>query len=259
MVRSIYIFFSFFLLVGCNYQKADTKNPEKMTYLDSVIPYMDAFAKDTAIIFDWNGTNNVPDSLYEETPISHIVGKIIDNTQIFALVYAPQDTLLNFYRLDQGKWKTVGSHIAIADCMTFVVDFIDMDDDGNNEIIVRTPPNMNGNTWQDVFCYSAKADSIELAGSFSTDYDIKKDSKTVEETYGGSWWMTNTKTLYQWNNGKLIPIKRLELSLKEGTLECEDYILEYYEMKDSLTQIFKVPYKGKKYKDMWDNFFNNTN
>jgi len=254
-MKNAFILIILFCFTCCTSKINNAEGTNNASYLDSIIPYMDTFTKDTAIIFDWNGNKNRPASHYEDNPISHIVGKFIDSTQIFALNYNHTDTLINFYRFEQGKWKIIGSHTAIADSMTFLVGFIDMDNDKYNEIIVRTPPNMNGNTCQDVFRYSAEKDSVELAGSFSTDFEIKKEKKTVEVTYEGSWWMTNSKTLYKWHNNKLIPEKSLELSIKDGTLECEDYILEYFEKSDTLTSIFKVPYKGKKYKDIWDNFF----
>lgn len=222
---------------------------------------MDAFAKDTSTIFVWNGNKSKPISHYEDDPLTHIVGKFIDGTQIFALDYAPTDTLINFYRFEQNKWKRVGSYRAIEDSMTFLVGFIDMDNDTKNEIIVRTPPNMNGNTWQDVFRYSADNDSIEYAGNFSTDYEIRKDNKTVEETYEGSWYMTPTKTLYQWHNNKLIRIKHIELELADSDISKDDRIFRYYENptldKDTLILKIEVPYTGRKYEDMWKNFFSN--
>ena len=248
-MKNISLIILLVLFAYCSAKKNNAADTGKESYLDSLALYMPAFAKDTAIIYDVR--------LAEDENVLDIVGKFIDSTRIFALSIIPEDTIITFHRFDNNNWKKIGSHTAISDVI-FMIDFIDMDNDRNNEIIVRTPPNMNGNTWQDVFRYSVENDSIELAGSFSTDFEIKKENKTVEVTYEGSWYMTPEKTLYQWHNNRLIAIKMISLPLKTDT-KTDDRIFRYYENpftdKDTLVLKIEAPYKGKKYKDMWDNFF----
>lgn len=260
-MKNIYIIPFLFIFTCCAQNNSTTKT-EKLSYLDSIMPYMEDFAKDTAIIFDWNRSKNKPTSNDEEIPIAHIVGKFIDKKQIFALNYIPRDTLISFYRLDSNKWKMIGSHKAIGEDMTFLVDLIDMDYDGNNEIIVRTPPNMNGNTWQDVFRYSKTKDSIKYAGSFSSDYEIDKENKTVKVSYEGSWYMPYIKTLYRWQKEKLIRIKEINISLEKEQDENADRIFRYYENptveQDSLILKIEAPYKKEKYIKLWENFFDNN-
>lgn len=229
-------------------------------YMDSIIPFMNAFSLDTAIIFDWNGNKHAPKSHFKDRSITHIVGKFIDRTEIFALEYISKDTLINFYHFKSGDWKIISSHRAIGDDMTTLVEFIDMNNDGNNEIIVRTPPNMNGNTIQDVFHYSSENDTIEYAGSFfSCDYKINREKQTVEVTYEGSWYMPLIKTIYQWHNNKLVRIKEINLDIVDIEQINDERILRYYENtsydKDSLKLIKEAPFKGEKSKKMWDFFF----
>ncbi len=260
-MKNISFIILIFLSTSCARNTSVTKT-EQLSYLDSIIPYMEDFTKDTAKIFDWNGYKMRPISHYEDTPIKQIVAKFINNTQIFALNYIPQDTLIRFYRLDTNKWKIIGSHKAIGEEMTFLVNFIDMDNDGDNEIIVRTPPNMNGNTWQDVFHYSKTKDSIQYAGSFSTDFEISKEYKTVKITYEGSWYAPLTKTLYKWHNEKLIRVKEIELALVNSDIRNDERIFRYYENpttdQNSLILKIEAPYKKEKYKKLWDNFFENN-
>lgn len=249
-MKNISIVFISILFTCCISKSKNIEETGSISYLDSIIPYMEDFAKNTMIIFDWR--------FAEDESIIGVVGKFIDSTKIYALSILPEDTLISFHSFNDNSWQQIGTHKAISDAI-FQIDFIDMDNDMKNEIIVRTPPNMNGNTWQDIFRYSIDYDSIELAGNFSTDFEIKKESKTVEETYEGSWYMTPTKALYQWHNNKLIAIKLIALPLVESDIRNDDRIFYYYENpsldKDTLILKIRTPYKGKKYKDIWDNFF----
>jgi len=249
-MKNILIIIILLSFTYCTSKEKNTTDILENTYLDSVIPFMSDFVNDTVMIYDVR--------LAENESFLNIIGKFIDSAQIYALSIIPEDTLITFHRFKKDIWHQIGSHKAISDAI-FIIDFTDMDNDGNNEIIVRTPPNMNGNTWQDVFRYSTEKDSIELAGSFSTDFEIKKESRTVNVSYEGSWHMPQTKTLYKWYNQKLIPKKRIDLSLEREQDENAPRIFRYYENpfldKDTLILKTEVPYKGKKYEEMWDNFF----
>lgn len=170
------------------------------------------------------------------------------------------DSTLNFYLYSNKSWSKVGSNKIETDDI-YDVDFTDMDGDNRNEIIIYSHPNMNGNMWPTVYYCSNKDDSIRYAGSFETSFEIKKDQKRLETDYVGSWWMPNMKTIYMWRNEKLVPIKKVEISLKIADMKHDDMILRYYENptydQDTLKLIFKKDYK-KKYVDMYEKFFENN-
>ena len=97
------------------------------------------------------------------------------------------------------------------------------------KIVTSTIRNMNGYTWQKVYYYSGKKNTIKYAGSFSTDYTINKDEKQIEETYEGSAYMDPSKTLYEWRQEQLIPIRQIILAHEPTDTENPKLMLEYYE------------------------------
>lgn len=224
-------------------------------YLDSIASYMEDFAKENDTIY------NIADiETYGYTP--YVVGKFIDGKDIYAIYYIENDTLTNFYHFNNNKWKLVGSKRLSFEEPDFI-DFQDMDNDGRNEIIIKSHFNMNGNTWQEVFYCSKNDGRINYAGNFTAEYRIDKEKKIVETDYGGSWWMPLSRSIYRWYGGKLILEKEITLRLKEVTFECNEQILSYYgnslikahNPTDSLSLIYEVPFEEVKHQQLWDNFF----
>ncbi|MFB9079408.1 hypothetical protein ACFFLS_05935 [Flavobacterium procerum] len=188
-----------------------------------------------------------------------LIGKFIDKKKIIATEINIKDTIINFYLLESGNWKRIGSEK--TNIFIYRINFDDLDGDNRNEIITSTSPNMNGNTWQEVYYFSKKTNTINYAGSFSTDYIVKKDKKQIEETYEGSWYMDNSKTLYEWRQEKLVPIKQIILAHDVPVSYESKLTFEYYENHtneiEGLKLKFKEPYDddNKKQKLLWDNFF----
>lgn len=241
-----------FLFTYCAHNTTITKK-ESLSYLDSIAPYMEDFAKDTATIYDWKLAN--------DESIIAIVGKFIDRNEIYALNIVEKDTLINFYHYNNKKWRLIGTD-KIQQEITFRIEFDDMNGDEHNEIILFSPPNMNGNTWQDVFYCSQKTGLIHHAGSFSTDFEINKDNKTVNVSYEGSWYMPLIKTLYRWQNEKLIRVKEINIDLVNRNMTNNERIFRYYEnptiTQDTLVLKIEAPYKEEKYVKLWENFFDNN-
>jgi hypothetical protein len=188
-----------------------------------------------------------------------LIGKFLDKKTIIATEINVKDTLINFYTLESGNWKKIGSEK--TEISIYKINFEDLDDDNRNEIIVSTSSNMNSNTWQEVYYYSRKTNTVNYAGSYATDYVIKKDKKQIEETYEGSWYMDQSKTLYEWQQEKLVPIRKIILAKGEAVAENGNITFEYYENPaksiDGLKLKFKEPYDdSKKQKKLWDSFFN---
>lgn len=189
-----------------------------------------------------------------------LIGKFIDKTKIIAIEIKVKDTIINFFLLNNGKWKLIGSEK--TNIPIYMIDSEDLDGDSRSEIITSTCRNMNGNTWQEVYYYSDKTNTIHYAGSFSTDYEVKKDKKQIEETYEGSWYMDQSKTLYEWRQEKLVPIKQIILAHDVPVSEKSKLSFEYYENFtndiDGLKLKIKEPYNDniKKQKELWENFFN---
>lgn len=201
--------------------------------------------------------NNVID---EDTLFRQIlIGKFIDDKNIIAIEVNLKDTLIIFYSLNhKNEWKTSGSERTNIE--VYSIDFEDLNGDSINEIITSTSPNMNSNSWKEVYCYSKIYKTIKYAGSFSTDYNVNKIKKEIEETYEGSNYMDQSKTLYQWRQEKIVPIKRLIIAHNnDGSNKST---LEYYENMtsniDGLKLISKTLYNNdnEKQRKLWDNFFN---
>ncbi|MCL9805474.1 hypothetical protein NAT51_08070 [Flavobacterium amniphilum] len=188
-----------------------------------------------------------------------LVGKFIDQTKIIATEINIKDSVINFYLLDNENWKLIGSEK--TNIPIYRIDFEDLDGDNRSEIITSSNRNMNGNTWQEVYYCSSQSNTIHYAGSYSTEYVIKKDKKQIEETYEGSSYMNASKTLYEWKQEKLVPIRQIILAQDQSAAESGNIIFEYYENStndiEGLKLKFKEPYDdNKKQKELWDNFFN---
>jgi hypothetical protein len=224
--------------------------------LDKFLPSVLAFSKTDTSTFYYGYNVIEDDSIFRQL----IIGKLIDKTTIIATEVNIKDTIINFYYLDNDTWKLIG--IEKTNIPIFKIEFDDLNGDNKNEIITSTSRNMNGNTWQEVYYYSDQAKTIKYAGSFSTDYEIKKDKKQIEETYEGSWYMDKSKTLYEWRKEKLVPIKQIILAHEQTDSENGKLIFEYYENStndiEGLKLKFKEPYNNdnKKQQQLWDNFFN---
>ena len=265
------VILSLLLFVGCNnigrqhktievFSDAsfltDIKDTSKTTsnILEKYLPSVLEFIKADTSIFYFGDDIIEDDSLFRQL----LIGKYLDKSKTIAVEVNLKDTTINFFLLDNNKWRLVGN--AKTNIPVYKIDFEDLDGDDKNEIITSTAPNMNGNSWKEVYHYSDKDKKINYAGSFSTDYVIKKDKKQIEETYEGSWYMDNSKTLYQWNQDKLIPIKQIILAHDTPVTETGKLTFEYYENLsndfDGLKLKFKERYSNnKKQNELWDNFF----
>lgn len=222
--------------------------------LDKFLPSVLAFAKADTSTFYYGDNVIEEDTIFRQL----LIGKFIDKTAIIATEINLKDTIINFYSLDKEVWKLVGSEK--TNIPIYKIEFEDLNGDDKNEIIISTSRNMNGNTWQEVYYYSDKSNTIKYAGSFSTDYEVKKDKRQIEETYEGSWYMDNSKTLYEWRQEKLVPIKQIILAHDSTGNENSKLTFEYYENPtndiDGLKLKFKEPYNdNKKQHQLWDNFF----
>jgi hypothetical protein len=188
-----------------------------------------------------------------------LVGKFLDKSKVIATEVNLKDTIINFYTFDQLEWKLVGSEKTRIPIYT--IEFDDLDGDNQNEIITSTGPNMNGNSWKEVYYCSANQNTVKFAGSFSTDFEVNKDKKTIQETYEGSWYMDASQTLYQWQQHKLIPLKMVVRGLKTKEYESEEQFIEYYENPtktlNGLRLITRETFhdSSKRQNALWDNFF----
>jgi len=186
------------------------------------------------------------------------IGKLLEPSRVIAIEVNIKDTNIQFFELKEKSWKLIGSNkMSIP---FFGIEFKDLTADQRKEIVISSTRNMNANTFQEVYFYSDKTSAIHYAGSFSTDYVIKKDKKQIEVTYEGSAYMDPYKALYEWRNEMLVPVKKVVLAHKS---EDDNTALkfEYYENNTSnlkgLTLMVSEPYneENKKQKSLWDNFF----
>lgn len=223
--------------------------------LEKITPSVLVFAKADTSDFYYGNNTIENDSIFRHL----LVGKVVNKGTILATEINLKDSIINFYILDKDYWELIGSEK--INIPIFKLEFKDLDGDDNNEIITSTSRNMNGNAWQDIYYFSGKTKTIKYAGSFSTHYIVQKDKKQIEETYEGSWYMDKSKTLYEWRQEKLVPLKKIILAYQQPLSENGKLSFEYYENStneiDGLQLIFSEPYRNdnKKQKQLWDNFF----
>lgn len=87
----------------------------------------------------------------------------------------------------------------------WAIDNDDLNGDGVEELLVEGGMNMNGNQWTDVFVW--ERDAFVYAGTLCCEYKVSPDKKQILEEHEGSWYMDHTKTLYEWETNRLIPVK----------------------------------------------------
>lgn len=222
--------------------------------LNKILPSVLALAKADTSAFYYGENVIEKDSLFRQL----LIGKFVDKTKIIATEINIKDTIINFFYLDKENWKLIGSEK--TNIPIYKIEFEDLNGDDKNEIVISTCSNMNGNSWKEVYHYSDKTNTIKYAGSFSTDYEIKKQKKQIEETYEGSWYMDQSKTLYEWRQEKLVPIKQIILAHEQNTPVNGKLTFEYYENSTNEIEGLKLKFKerytsNKKQKELWDNFF----
>jgi hypothetical protein len=127
-------------------------------------------------------------------------------------------------KTDNGKqkqqWK-LKQTINIGDFEGGTLDIADLDQDGFGDLILSSFPNMNGNSWADVYMYHADKDSFLLGvedfccinseNGENDENGYKSNKKYYITSYGGSWYMPTTTSIYSWQN------KTLQLELIIGT------------------------------------------
>ena len=190
-----------------------------------------------------------------------LIGKFLDSIRTFAILYEEPDSALTFFRLQDNNWKQIG-YRHYTNYLGFYR-FEELNGDRNLEVLASSSPNMNGNSWIDLFTFSEAKDSIVFAGDLCCDYEVDLIKKEIREWHEGSWYMDLYKTIYSWNNGMLLPKKQIRLTLLNADKAWNHKAKYEISMWDNpeLTYsskyrlLLKDRYRKKKYEKLWDNFF----
>lgn len=195
------------------------------------------------------------DTLFDENKSRQLlITQLIKPSKIIAIELRAKDSIINFYRLNNKKWKCIGTEK--TNIPVYTINFEDLDGDNNDEIITATSRNMNGNTWMEVYYKTPDKELIHYAGTFSTDYKILKKKKQIEENYEGSQYMDPSKTIYQWINESLIPIKQISIIHKENGISYLEYSENKLKNKQGLKIVSSEIYTNStKQSKIWDTFF----
>lgn len=209
---------------------------------------------------------------YADEPEILFITKAIDKKNTFAIMYTSNNEVY-FFKLHQKQWKQIG-HRKVSYQMTMGRIYLEeFNGESGLEIVLSTyPPNMNGNSWMELFVYKEKEDKIKFAGTFSTYYAVDLRNMTVQEEYAGSHYMSPHKTVYVWHNDMLVPQKTVTINVPEDwdvnekrTLEYfENPSLSYYPNEQGMKQILKKEFdletdyeKEDWYLKYWEIFFEN--
>lgn len=263
--NNILFIFTLFLVMGCNRDKAipvlsnevflkDTYDSTITTIqlLDKYLPYI-LTNIDTSNCY--YGNNRIEDDTMWR---NMLVGKLIDDKHIVAIEVNFRDTAIRFYELKKSKWSLIGQ--AKTNINVYLIMLEDLNGDGVKEIVTSTSYNMNGNMWMEAYIYSNKSNGIRYSGAFSTGYEIDTSRKQIQETYTGSWYMNESKTLYEWRDEKLVPIKQIVFNKEHINMQGGNVLFEYYENSsndiDALKLKYSEPFINQHRQDsIWDNFF----
>lgn len=167
---------------------------------------------------------------------------------------------VRFLKNVKGKQVPCGTFSIKDTWLMQCLKFEDLNGDGVYETMLGSGRNMNGNQWFKVFIYDALGDSIYNAGELNTDYKVDHKTQTIAETYEGSWYMEQTKTIYKWRGNNLVPEKMAVITGSDGSEKSITWF-EYYtnpsHKPNGLTRTIRQKRNNKdaRQKMLWDNFF----
>lgn len=270
---------------------SDTTNVQNLTreqFLDRVLPQVIQYAEneaDSATFFNNAIALRYPDMAvfylsendqpyvvsYADEPEILFISKAIDKKNTFAVFYSDKEDKVYFYRLHQKQWKKVGDEKIRHNTPMGGIYLEELNGEPGAEIVLTTyPPNMNGNSWKELFVYKELEDKVKFAGTFSTDYTVDPENKTVQEVYEGSMYVSPRKTLYVWKNDMLIPDKTVIINVPDDWELNRKRVLEYFENpslsydpnEQQMKLVFKKEFdleddyeKKGWYLKYWENFF----
>lgn len=163
-------------------------------------------------------------------------------------VYGQPETFL--YEKTNGRWIFADS-IHAGDKELYDIFFAEeLDGQPFPEVGVRTCRNSNGNSWAILIRYDTLTKQLSCGGHFNTSYKPDFSRHELLTEYGGSWYMPTYREIQKWVNGKLVAYKKVEIALKEATMESDERIMtEYYNPwwktgKDTLIPIRMQRYTG---------------
>lgn len=124
--------------------------------------------------------------------------------------------------------------------------------DGNpfREIALNSGPNSNGNSWKELIRFDTIKNRLYCGGHFNTNYKPDFARKELLTEYGGSWYMPTYHEIQKWVNGNLVAYKKVEIALRETTLQSDESIMTEYENpwwqsgKDTLIPVRHHRYTG---------------
>lgn len=237
MARTLYYLTAFLLMTAFTYSQS--KETKKMTSVRDVL-----WIDDT-------------DTLLEKFCLDRSSNK-------FATYINVHHNDIAFYRYKNGRKIAIGRCKITLNGVVGELRLEDMNGDGVKEMMLCTSPNMNGNRWIQVFIYNKNKDSVELAGDICTNYTVNKSAKTVDVYYTGSWYMDVYKEIYKWYGYRLVPEKKVVLSIVDQEKSPDSLFILYYcnptPGKGKLKLVSKDVYDEKKteHLKLWDNFFDSS-
>lgn len=276
-MKNIIIALLICLFVSCGKKQNPSVYKELVT--TDTVPKAVSHINVEKVLYDWKETVencSKKDSVFyplgntfmeEDTSRIIAIGRFIDGHKLSAIDISNMDNpMVTFYVNKQNRWEIMGQYQRTSD--VDYVEFRDYDGDNRKEIVTIGHGNMNGNYFNEFYSYSETEDKVKFAGSiFAGVYPFEVDTKNklLKVEYGGSWYADMEKTIYQWQDGKLVQLKQVVIGLKNADGKHHAQFIEYYENpfkdKDSLVLKYRKTFreKNKKQSDFWEHFFDNLN
>ena len=130
----------------------------------------------------------------------------------------------------------------------------DINQDGYDDLISSSCPNMNGNMWHDIYLYIPEKDSfllkeesIHLSDYYSEDTTLIPRKDYLISEYSGSWYMPNIKTVYKWENYQLKTEMIIGTELLFRSMEAGDdpIYFVYKRIDDKIVLVKQINLNGK--------------
>ena len=114
------------------------------------------------------------------------------------------DSTLQFYQNGHAVSDKSYSVVSYASFKNLDIDF-----DGQEELITYSYRSINGNRWSEIYDYDINTKRVIRKGRLMDDFKIDEATQSIYDAHHGSWYMETTDSEYKWLQDSLFAYKHI--------------------------------------------------